>query len=100
MRVIDWLFVPLNITVSGTTAASGNMTVLAAHRDNTVFEFVCNTACWIKQGNAPVATAGTAGEVYVPTGVIKTLHIRDGVKVAVIQDASGGKASICRMRDV
>ena len=57
------------------------------------YQYVANVASWIAQGSNPTATAG-AGSTYVPAGVIVLLDGHLGAKLAVIQDGSGGKASL------
>jgi hypothetical protein len=81
-----------SVTVSGVSAPFG--TPMTKTFDN-VYVFVCNTNCWIAQGTAAqVAVAGTAGNMYVPANTPFTLHAREGINLAVIQDSTGGKASL------
>jgi hypothetical protein len=63
--------------------------------------FSSNTNCWIKQGaHAALVTtpavAGAAGNVYVAAGVMLPIDGREGADLSVVQDAAGGKASLCR----
>lgn len=62
------------------------------------YVFLSNTACWIRQGSAPVAVAAD-GSMFVPAALPIVLSGNDGVALAVIQDAAGGKASLtpCRL---
>ena len=61
------------------------------------YVFVSSTACWIKQGAAPTASAAD-GSMYVPAGVVVVLSGNDGVALAVIRDAADGKASLTPAR--
>lgn len=57
------------------------------------FLFVSSTACWIKPGANPTASAG-AGSMYVPANFPIVVDGSLGAKLAVIRDAADGKASL------
>lgn len=102
MRIIDWGVAPQNLTVGGTT---GKFTNPMARQDvvtgTTLYEYRCAGASWIKQGGSGVvATAGTAGELFVPAGVAVYLSPKAGAYVAAIQSGSGGIASLALTRAV
>lgn len=63
---------------------------------NEFWMFVSATACYIAQGANPTASAAD-GSVYVPANVIIPINGRAGAKLAVIQAASGGLASLTRV---
>lgn len=101
MRVIDWTVAPQNHAVNGVSATfATDMAAVANHRDNTAYKFNSTVACWIKQGAAPVATAGTAGELFVAAGVDVYLSPKDGVKLAFIQAAAGGTVTLALTREI
>ncbi len=101
MRVIDWTVTPQNHAVGAASAQFGvDMAAQANHRDDTVYKYNASVASWIKQGANPVATAGTAGELFVPAGVDAYLSPKDGAKLAIIQAGTGGTASLALTREV
>lgn len=63
------------------------------------YRLISSTACYVAQGANPTAVAGAGtGRYYVPAGVALDLHGFAGVKVAVIQAAAGGFASIAALQ--
>lgn len=100
MRVIDFSSVQNRAVGVASAQFAVDMAPRTNHRDNTVYLFTPNTACWILQGANPTATAGTAGELFVGAGVTVQLSPKDGVKLAVIRDAVDGKSSLARTREV
>lgn len=66
---------------------------------NEIWQFCSSTACFIAQGEAPAAAAA-AGSVFVPAGVPILIHGNDGAKLAVIQQAAGGSATLSRVNFV
>lgn len=74
---------PTNVTVGSSSAASAAL-------DPGDYYVVSDTACYIKQGAAPTASASTG---YLPANfeivvTVKTTDVDD--KIAVIQHTSGG----------
>jgi len=100
MRVIDFSSVQNRAIGAASAQFAGNMVAVANHRDNTVYAFTPSVACWILQGANPTATAGTAGELFVPAGVTVYLSHKDGAKLAVIQASTGGNSSLALTRSV
>lgn len=83
------------VTVSATSAAFGT-TMLASQK----WLFISSTNCWIKQGAAgPTAVAGTNGNMFVPAGYPQPIDGACGVDLAVVQDTTGGKASLTLIRN-
>lgn len=78
-------------------AASAQFTNIVAMAAGQHYMFCSNIACWIKQGLNPTASAAP-GSMYVPANVQVDIDGGVGIKLAVIQDAAGGKASLTRMR--
>lgn len=100
MRVIDFSSVQ-NLAVGVASAVfADDMAAQTMHRDNTVYEYTADVASWIIQGAAPVATAGTAGELYVPAGGKAYLSPKDGAKLAVIRASGDGIATLALTRQV
>lgn len=64
-----------------------------------VYQFESNTACWINQGANPTASAA-AGSMFVGANQPVLLDGSNGAKLAVIQDAVAGKASLTPMMRV
>ncbi len=58
--------------------------------------FQSTTACYIAQGANPTAAAAN-GSVAVAAGQLVLLDVSQGAKVAVIQQAAGGNASLVKM---
>lgn len=81
----------LEVTVGGTsTTFAANMPT------GSYWTITSTTGAWIKQGaGTPVASAG-AGSVYLPPNVPVVIDARRGSNVAMIQDTTAGKASLCR----
>lgn len=79
----------LTSTVTATSAVF-SATMIA----KSFYQFVSNTACWIKQGTAPTAVVNTAGNVFVPANTLVILDGGNGVDLAVIRDAADGRASL------
>jgi hypothetical protein len=88
------------VTTSNATAAVGAASVLftTVMEANATYLFVSSTACHILQGAAPTAAAGTS--MYVPAGVVLPIDGALGARLAVIQAAAGGTASLTRARKV
>jgi hypothetical protein len=66
---------------------------MAAHK---VYRFTTTGACWIKQdaaANTPVASAG-AGSTLINAGQEALLDGSFGDTLSVVQDSTGGKASL------
>lgn len=90
-----------NITASETVAIGAasvafttSMAVATTIVQTQLYSFVANADCWIAQGAAPTATAGSAS-LFVKAGTYVELDPKFGVKLAVIQDgASTGKATL------
>lgn len=76
-----------------TTAATFPTLVMAASQ---YFLFISTAACWIQQGAAPVATKA-AGSMYVPANFEVLLDGRNGAKLSVLQDSTGGNATLLRV---
>lgn len=72
---------------------NGTLTLSSTSRNMILTETVANAGFTVTYG--PIATAG-AGSMYVPAGVVLVLDGRVGSDLAVIQDATGGKASLTR----
>lgn len=66
---------------------------------NEIWQFCSSTACFVAQGAAPVAAAAE-GSIFVPAGVPILIHGNDGAKLAVIQQAAGGLATLSRVNFV
>lgn len=73
-----------------TTAAQFATLVMAANR---YYVFIATAACWIQQGANPTATKA-AGSFYVPANLPIILDGRNGAKLSVLQDSTGGNASL------
>lgn len=78
-------------------AASATFPVITTMAVGQRFVFVANTACWIAQGAAPVASAA-AGSMFVPANTQVMIDGANGARLAVIQDAVAGKASLTPAR--
>lgn len=77
-------------TVTATHAEFG----AALPADAKFFALASSTNCWIAQGTAPVAAAGTAGSTFVGAGQIVYLDGRNGAEVSIVRDTADGKASL------
>ncbi len=62
-----------------------------------LWSFQSTTNCFIAQGANPTAAAAN-GSVAVAAGQLVLIDGALGAKLAVIQQAAGGSASLCRMR--
>lgn len=84
------------VTVSG-VSTEVTFTMVA----NTLYQFTTNTACFIKQGaaGATTATAGS-GSILVPANTSVFLHGSSGAALAVIQDTTGGRATLCEIQEI
>lgn len=82
------------VAVGATSAQFPNITAMAV---NQYFLYSSNVASWIKQGSNPTASAA-AGSMFVPAGYPVIICGADGAKLATIQDATGGKASLTPVR--
>jgi hypothetical protein len=69
----------------GATMAAGQLFVFAATVD-----------CWISQGSNPTATKGV-GSRFVKAGLEVIVDGAQGAKLAVLQDAAGGNASLTQI---
>jgi predicted RNA methylase len=59
------------------------------------FLIASTTAAWVAIGSNPTAVAGSAGNMYLPpNAAIEIVSQSAGTKVAIIQDAAGGKATL------
>ena len=91
--------------VTGTTATADEVAVGAASAlfpniqtmaPGQYFIYCANVASWIKQGAAPTASAA-AGSLFVPANTPYFISGALGIKLAVIEDGSAGKASLCQV---
>lgn len=57
------------------------------------FRFISTTACWIKQGENPTASAA-AGSMYVAAGEVINIKGEHGAKLAVIRNSADGVATL------
>lgn len=80
-------------------AASAQFTNIVAMAAGEIYVLVANVDLWYKQGANPTASAA-AGSVFLPARATAVIDGSQGVKLAVIQDSTGGKASLCRARVV
>lgn len=76
-------------------ASTGQFSVSMA--DPQIWMFVANVDAWIAQGANPTASAG-AGSMFVPARTPVYILGSAGAKLAVIEDSSGGKASLTEVR--
>jgi hypothetical protein len=58
-----------------------------------LFVFSSSTDCWIAQGANPTA-AKAAGSMFVQKGALVYIDGAQGARLAVLQDAAGGNASL------
>jgi hypothetical protein len=65
----------------------------AAMANGQLFVFQATADCWICQGSNPTATKG-AGSMFVQKGVQVLIDGNQGAKLAVLQDSTGGNASL------
>lgn len=64
----------------------------------TRYLFTSSTACWVKIGLNPVAAVQTIGSIYVPANIPHEFIAQgDDAKVAVIQAAAGGDATLTQV---
>jgi hypothetical protein len=82
------------VAVGAASAQFPNIVAMAAGQ---MFVFVSSTACWIMQSANPTASAAPAS-MYVPPNTIVFISGSNGAKLAVIQDAAGGKASLTQVQ--
>jgi len=75
------------VTVAAASAASAAMISSEVLVTST-------TDCWITVGAAPVAVAAAAAMMFLPAGCPLHLRLTRGFKVAFIQAAAGGFASV------
>ncbi len=73
---------------------------MVAADGSTLYEFVSSTACWIKQGTAPVAASAATGSKFCAAGERVYIDPRDGLNLSVIRDAVDGKATLTKLRPV
>src|SRR5206468_4024275 len=78
-------------------AASATFPALTSMTKDQYFLLTSTTAAWAKQGAAPVASAA-AGSMYIAPNTPIIICGADGAKLALIQDAAGGKASLTPIR--
>ena len=87
------LLVPItslsDVTSVGIAAATSGLTMVAG----TLYRFVANTDCFIKQGTAPTATSAD-GSMFVPSRAEVILSGDNGAGLSVIRDTADGKASL------
>lgn len=82
------------VAVGAASAQFANIVAMAAGQ---MYVFVSSTACWILQGANPTASAAP-GSMYVPPNTIVFIGGLNGIKLAVIQDAAPGKASLTKVQ--
>lgn len=88
---------------SSTTIAVGAASAQFATSMNPgeLWGFASTTACAIAQGANPTASAGAgSGSVALPAGQLVVIDGTAGAKLAVIQQAAGGFASLFRLRSL
>lgn len=75
-------------------AASVQATLPVGSPGSSYYMICSNVGLWFAQGVNPTAVKGTAGSAFLPPNFPQVLDLRFGPKVAVIQDAAVGNASI------
>ena len=79
-----------NVTVSGSSAQSTAFGT-AGIRYNVLVRLVSTTNCRFVTGANPTATSTST---YLPAGLVEFTEIKQGDKLAVIQDSAGGTLNI------
>lgn len=79
------------VDVGGTSAATAS--ALAA--TTRVIRVAVSTACHISVGSSPTATTSAH---YMPAGCVEYFRVEGGEKVAFIQSASSGIATVTEMK--
>lgn len=59
-----------------------------------LFMFTSTADCWIAQGTGAVVATKGAGSMFVQKGVPTLIDGSQGAKLAVLQDSTGGNASL------
>ena len=94
MQVNDLWFVPMFAGQTDFTAVAGTSATFGATLlSGSVYVFAASTDCWIAQGASPTA-AKAAGSMFVAKGQQVLLDGSQGPKLAVVQDAAAGAASL------
>lgn len=81
------------VAVGAVSAQFANIVAMVAA---SYYLFISNTGCWIQQGANPTASAAP-GSMFVPANTPIYVGGQTGAKLAVIQDALSGKASLTRV---
>lgn len=84
------------VAVGAASTLFPNINAMAADQ---YYVYTANVASWIMQGAAPTAAA-LAGSMFVPANTPVYIDGAYGAKLAVIQDATVGKASLVRVKAV
>ena len=85
-----------SVAVGAVSVTFPNIVAMAADQ---YYVYTANVASWIKQGATPTASAA-AGSMFVPANTPVYIDGAYGVQLAVIQDSTGGKASLVRVKAV
>lgn len=66
--------------------------------DGQAYELISTTACWFAIGANPTAAAHAGASIYCPANLPRKIYcLGANVKVAVIQDAAGGFATLSQL---
>jgi hypothetical protein len=82
------------VAVGAVSAQFGNITAMGPGQ---YFLLTSNVALWWKQGSNPTASAAS-GSMYLPANTPVFINGALGIKLAVIEDSSGGKASLVQVQ--
>jgi hypothetical protein len=82
------------VAYTTTTLFPGIGSTMAAGQ---LFMFQATTDCWIAQGTGAVVATKGAGSFFVQKGIQILIDGAQGAKLAVLQDAAGGNASLVQV---
>lgn len=89
---------PIKITSNQTVSVSGTSAAVATAfgAGTSILRLVSTTACFIKFGAAPTATAS---DMLLPANVVEYFGTTPGVKVAALQQSSAGTLYVTEMTE-
>lgn len=77
------------------TAATSSLALVAG----TVYRFISTTACWIKQGATPTASAAS-GSMFVAANEAVYIDGRNGAGLSVIRNAADGTSTLTPCQEI
>lgn len=81
------------VSFTGTASQSSAFTSSTNPGGGVVLLFA-TTDCWVKFGADPTATASAGTSAFIPAGIDRYFHYKNGEKISVIRNATSGDLHI------